>query len=87
MVDLLRQGEMTDASSVSRASLVKTVVGMAHFAGSGPEGRRCLECIHWTIFGRRKTPGCQKYWRMTGDAGKAVPGSTPACRHFEGKQK
>jgi hypothetical protein len=22
--------------------------GMAHFAGTGPEGRSCRECIHWS---------------------------------------
>jgi hypothetical protein len=22
--------------------------GMAHFAGTGPEGRTCRECVHWS---------------------------------------
>lgn len=24
------------------------VKGMAHFAGSGPQGLRCHQCVHWT---------------------------------------
>lgn len=82
MVDLLHQSEMTDAGSVPRAKLVKTVIGMAHFAGSGPVGESCSGCRHWLILTGRSKPICDKYRSMTGDSKKPVPGGSPACRHF-----
>jgi hypothetical protein len=37
-----------------------TYIGMAHLAGSGPEGRTCRECIHYGSMGKwgdRQGPG------------------------------
>ena len=35
MADFFLQGQLTDASSVARRDLARTVPGMAHFAGVG----------------------------------------------------
>jgi len=70
--------------------------GMAHWAGTGPEGRTCRECAFFE-HGKRyysATAGfkggelmparCGKYRAMmNGRQGGAIPNITPACRHFE----
>ena len=38
MADFHLQGQLTDASSVARKDLARSVPGMAHFAGTGPPG-------------------------------------------------
>lgn len=85
MVDLLRQADMTDVASVSRHLLSRTVVGMAHFAGTGPSGAVCNQCTFWLTRSGKKKPICDKYRQMTGDAGKSIPGAQMSCRHFEKK--
>ncbi|RWP64141.1 hypothetical protein [Mesorhizobium sp.] len=82
MTDFGRQSELTDASSVSRDKLARTVPGMAHFAGTGPVGATCSECDFWRQFGNQKKPSCEKFRLITGHSGKPVPGFTPACRYF-----
>jgi hypothetical protein len=71
-----------------------TYAGMAHFAGTGPEGRTCRACIFWTGCGdpvgyssKLGTPNprrCAKYQAvMNGKRGDKVPHDARACRHFE----
>jgi len=62
--------------------------GMAHFAGTGPDGKYCRDCIHWdrrpddrTIVA--KPAPCKKYSKMMRGIGKNVPGSAFACKYFE----
>ena len=31
------------------AALKETQPGMAHIAGTGPEGKTCRECVHWGV--------------------------------------
>ncbi|MCK1671064.1 hypothetical protein [Bradyrhizobium sp. 150] len=66
--------------------------GMAHFAGTGPNGRTCRECIHWDHFNGsyRKTDGriskapCKMFTELTrGTKGMPVPDDAMACRYFE----
>lgn len=69
--------------------------GMAHFAGTGPRGMTCRECIHWQHqpydyhsktgkhHGLIKPATCAKYKALMGEKGKAVPDFADACRHFE----
>ena len=62
-----------------------TIPGMAHWAGSGPKGQICGNCIHLTLLGGRKIlHRCSKYTQLMGRQGpKDIPDDTPACRHFE----
>src|SRR4051794_17086014 len=84
MVDFVRQGELTDASSVARRDLARTLPGMAHFAGGGPPGATCVHCAHWQRPAPNQKHICQKFIELTprGPA-KPVPGRTPACKYFE----
>ena len=80
-----RQGELTDASSVSKADMVLTVPGRAHFAGTGPDGKRCIDCRYWILPYGRKKQICAEYHRITGDQSRSIPAETPSCRYFERK--
>lgn len=41
--------KLTRAHDPKTAALIEASrPGMAHFAGTGPEGRTCRECIHWS---------------------------------------
>lgn len=72
---------MTDSATISRDALCRTVVGMAHFAGTGPERTACGQCAFW-VPARKKTI-CGKYHQMMRDDKKAIPAGTPSCRYFE----
>lgn len=72
--------------------------GMAHWSGSGPQGKSCRECIHFESQGyfsasHRFTPGalkpgkCKRFKKMTGTAGAAFSGNTLCCRFFEENEK
>lgn len=85
-----------DAETVHR--LRRTVPGMAHFAGSGPDGKTCRQCEHWSfsdyyakasLSGRLLKPGpCAKWKRlMQTSVNKPVPHNTAACRFFEQADK
>lgn len=55
--------------------------GMAHFAGTGPDGATCGGCSHWHPIPRANKQHCRKYVQLTGDSkGKPIPSSTWACR-------
>jgi hypothetical protein len=78
--------------------IAATHLGMAHFAGTGPEGMQCVHCLHWN-WGMKRSIGdsfsrhspreapCSKYYRLTPKnklpkQQPFVPGSAAACRHF-----
>jgi hypothetical protein len=87
-LDLKRQNELTDVSSISRDQTASTVPGMAHFAGTGPFGATCGDCSFWQTIPKSQRMHCAKYVRMTKDkVKKPVPSRTPACRHFEERLK
>jgi hypothetical protein len=87
MVDLARQSHMTDVMTVPRNSLARTIVGMAHFAGTGPAGQTCGSCAHWQTPHGKKILICDKFRQMTGQGSKSIPAGTPCCRHFEMRPK
>lgn len=67
-----------------------TVPGMAHFAGTGPEGTTFRECEFWKSKKYKRSGGvlnarrCRKYPRLSqGVHGAGVPHSTASCRWFE----
>ena len=56
-----------------------TVPGMAHFAGTGPQGKLCKDCQFYS--GNQ----CGQFRRMTGRAGKKFASTTSSCKYFEQK--
>lgn len=80
MVDLAKHARMTDVLTVPRDNIARSIVGMAHFAGTGPAYANCGQCEFWVTI--RKKMICEKYRLLTGDDKKAIPVTTPACRHF-----
>lgn len=87
MPDLLNQNQKTDALTIPRSQIAATVIGMAHFAGTGPFGMFCNDCAFYLIPIGKKKLICDKYRQLTGDKNKPIPSSSPACRYFEAKGK
>lgn len=62
--------------------------GMAHWAGSGPEGKTCKTCAHYgAVFPREGTTKyqdrCKLYQqRAGGRVGGKIPSATAACKYF-----
>ena len=81
--DFSAQEQLTDISTVSRYDVSRTVVGMAHFAGTGPDNTTCGGCAFWQTDNPKRKPICKKYRMMTGDDRKPVPHGTSSCRYFE----
>jgi hypothetical protein len=66
--------------------------GMAHFAGTGPNGRTCRECALWDYrsstyslgSGRLTNERCMKFTTLSrGQKGQRVPEDAMACKYFE----
>ena len=68
--------------------------GQAHFAGTGPFGATCGECVHLGYWRQRRNRsgdvvksvrvgGCEQFYKLTGKHGPVVPSGTEACRYFE----
>lgn len=93
----LFKGTISDflTSSPFDAAARQTHPGQAHFAGSGPAGKTCRECIFYGhtkggyYASRGKWRGlilpapCKKYRQMTQETGPNVPDSAMACKYFE----
>lgn len=75
-----------------------TKPGMAHWAGTGPDGMTCRHCDHWDGCGSDpgyyaengkhkgsiKPRSCRKYQTMmSGKEGPAVEHTALACKYFE----
>ena len=71
-----------------------TYAGMASWAGAGPAGTTCRECLFWTGCGRNAgyvakwrtliARPCAKHRALMNDKiGEAVPHDAPSCRFFE----
>jgi len=67
----------------------QTHPGMAHWGGTGPDGKSCRECGAFEHHDRRDAHGtlkparCRKYSELTnGKIGKAVPFDARACKYF-----
>jgi hypothetical protein len=74
----------------------QTREGQAHFAGTGPFGATCGECVflgYWKqirsarddTVKTQRVGGCEKFYQLTGKHGPAVPQGTEACRYFQRK--
>ena len=65
----------------------RTVDGMAHWAGTGPKGLCCGDCVHLHPRGALGY-GCAQYSRMMGGHQplNSIPRTTPACKYFEARR-
>ena len=79
----------------------QTMPGMAHFAGTGPAGKTCGDCVNRGYHRKRipkfdarindwveksyKVNGCAKYNQLTGKHGGVIDPRLHACRYFEEK--
>ena len=59
------------------ALIAGTAKGQAHWAGTGPSGKTCKECMHYGTDGR-----CQKVMSLTGRRGAKFADYAKACRFF-----
>ena len=59
--------------------------GMAHFAGTGPQGTWCKHCLflHVNKYGPGEKGTCGKYRKIMGKPGPKFPVMTPSCRYYE----
>lgn len=63
--------------------------GMAHWAGTGPDGASCGKCLNFGDVpsdgegSRMNRDRCKKYLQMTGNIGGRLPKKTAACKYFE----
>jgi hypothetical protein len=63
--------------------------GMAFFAGSGPPGETCGDCLHrgyYRLNGKGKscrTTGCRVFKTLTGKHGPSVNKDNRSCKYFE----
>src|SRR5262245_3700734 len=89
---------LTAGHSPELASQIRrSRAGQAHFAGTGPFGATCGECIflsYWkkilnargdTIRSER-VGGCERFHQLTGKHGAVVPPGTEACRYFQRRE-
>lgn len=61
----------------------KTPAGQAHFAGQGPAGKTCRECIHWLFEGHKKTDRKPKNAACAKGTGAKFAYNAGACKYFE----
>ena len=86
----LSDGYPPELAAMMRA----TKPGQAHWAGTGPAGKTCGDCVHLgylrqhrnasgDLVKSERTGGCQRYFQLTGKHGAVIPPSACACRHFQ----
>jgi hypothetical protein len=73
-----------------KAEYAQTVPGMAHFAGTGQNGKTCGQCEFWgyqvtTNKGLKFQFRCKKYNELMKKDGGIIPGLTLACKYWEAK--
>ena len=63
----------------NNSAAFKRLPGMAYWAGSGPTGKTCGQCMEY--FNKR----CNKYRRMMGRGGPQFGDTAQACKFFDAK--
>ncbi len=86
----MRLTQMYD--DVSERGFQETAPGMAHWAGSGPTGTTCRECVYFTgktyhskaggFRGGSKPAPCLKFKQLMRQKGPPVPHDSAACKYF-----
>ncbi len=89
---MLGSENLTDTPGTQRI----TEPGMAYFAGSGPQGKHCRDCVfrgyvrpitdkYGIVLKTIKSGGCGKFHKLSGVHGPAISGRLQACKYFEAK--
>ncbi len=76
---------LTGKDEPDRKRALATHAGMAHFAGTGPVGTWCCDCLFWEKIKAtvQEQARCQKYRAlMRGSSGPKVPGRVTSCKYF-----
>lgn len=74
-----------------QAMVKETPSGMAYWAGTGPQGRTCRECVMYKADGYNasnllKPAKCRKYTELSHREGKSFPHDSKACKYFEANE-
>jgi hypothetical protein len=88
---------LTSIDAEFERQVAKTRPGMAHFAATGPFGVTCGDCMSWNYWRQvrnasgdlvrtTKSQGCEKFYKLAGRHGPAIPPGTDACRYFERRE-
>ena len=84
---------LTIVDPVMERAEMQTAPGMAHWAGSGPDGAICGKCAFYGYSytdssGRAvtKRSRCEKFWRMTGRHGNSLETRQIGCKYFEAEK-
>lgn len=74
-----------------------TPSGMAHWAGTGPKGRTCRECLYfggppgskpeYNTHGLLKKAKCLQYTTLSHRDGRPIPHDSAACKFFHENDK
>ena len=63
--------------------------GQAHWAGTGPAGKRCKDCVHFRGSGGKPGPCAVTAKHLKANLRRTKPqkfrGDALACRHFEAR--
>lgn len=89
-----RQEHLTVIDPVLENQISKTPVGMAFWAGTGPQGKTCRECRFYVFNGYKSARGskggvlknspCQKFIALTnGIDTHKIPYDTSSCKYFD----
>ena len=74
----------------------QAIPGMAFFAGTGPAGKTCGDCMHRGYYRETKSGNsyssykvskCAVFKKLTGTHGADIRPDNHACKYFEGKNK
>ena len=79
------QRHLTSTNPELEAAAARTPYGMAHWAGSGPIGKTCGQCVYLVDVNRSTPRRCAKYQQMMRRWGGVIARSTAACKYFEAK--
>lgn len=78
MAKTLKFGDHLTGASYD-SSFRKTFVGMAHIAGTGPDGAMCLGCVFFSS-GRKEEGTCG--YKIPNKSKATFPKRASACRFF-----
>lgn len=92
----MKQDHLTVLDIEFENRVARTQVGMAFWAGTGPQGKTCRECKSYGFNGYTssksvnggtlKNGPCERYVSQMGKSYR-VPYDTPSCKYFEQNPK
>lgn len=75
----LQPWQLTNLNPELEQQRGETYPGMAHWAGSGPQGYCCKDCSQFM------NDRCMVYTRLIGKPGPKISGYARSCKYFEEK--